>query len=188
MKYRDLLKQKKWSNHKRRRSLDTMVDQKLWFLKSDVRWIFFVNQWIRSGKRYVVDRVLKKSQQFLRSEYFMSPWLVYRSSLWSSRLLLDVKTKKFGRKQIVFPVVVRGTTVYSRPMLYLKKLMNSQKLSGLFWVNWNTCVLSSSLGQGPLFAMIENKYIQLAKLQNIWVKKSEFLDLGKGEWVNRFVM
>ena len=188
MKYRDLFKKKKWSNFKRSVRVSGIMNQKLGFLNRDVRWSYFLNQWIRSGKRYVVNRLLKKSQEFIRSEYGLSAWLVYRSSLWGSRLLLDVKTKKFGRKQIFFLIVVRGTTVYSRPMLYLRKLMNLQRLPGLFWMKWNTCVVSTSLGHGPIFSMIENKYIQLAKLQNIWVKKSKFVDIGKSEWGNRLVI
>jgi hypothetical protein len=186
MKYRDLLKQKVWSNHKRKKLSDSVMNKKLWFLKGDIRWSFFLNQWIRSGKRYVMNRVVKKSQEVIRTEYLCSPWLIYRSALWGSRLLLDIKTKKFGRKQVSFPVVVRGTTVFSRPMLYFRKLFNSQKLQGLFWSRWNNCVVSSSLGHGPLFATLENKYIQLAKLQNIWVKRSDFVDYGKGEWTDRF--
>lgn len=185
MKYRDLLKLKKWQSFKRSTKVNTLLDNKLLFLNRDVRWTFFLNQWVRSGKRYIMNRVLTNSQRFLRSEYKMSPWLIYRSSLWSSRILLDVKIKKFGRKQMFFPIVVKGTTVYTRPMLYLRKLINTQKIPGLFWMKWSSCVISTSLGHGPIFSIIENKYRQLAKLQNIMVKPSKLQDLGKAEWVNR---
>jgi hypothetical protein len=150
--------------------------------------MFFVNQWIQSGKRYVIDRVIKKSKKYIRSEHLCSAWLMYRSAVWGSRMLLDMKTKKFGRKQYNYPVVIKGATVYSKPMLYLRKLINNQSTSGYFWLKWNNGVLSTSIGTGPLQTTLENKYIQLAKLQNLWSKKMDIVDEGKQEWTNRLII
>lgn len=181
MKYRDILKQRRSANFHKTTDLNTIWAQKLSFYQNDIRWTFLCNQWIRSGKKYVMNQVLRKSQRFLRTEYLLSPWATYRSSLWGSRLFLDIKTKNFGRKQMFFPMVVRGNTSYTRPMLYMRKQMNSQTLPGMFWMKWTQVILSTSLGKGPMFSSIENKYIQLAKLQNLWDKK-EAVSLGKLEW------
>ena len=183
MKYRDILKKRKSDTFKKIKGIHSVWRQKLHFLNNDIRWMFLCNQWIRSGKKYVMHQVLKKAQRFIRSEYTLAAWTCFRSSLWGTRLFVDLKTKNFGRKQMSYPLVVRGNTSYTRPMLYLRQQMNSQTLPGYFWLKWTKSIVSTSLGNGPIYATIENKYIQLAKLQNIWSDKKEKSEgVSKLEW------
>lgn len=151
---------------------------------SKVHWMstdpfvnLFVCQLMKKGKKYKSFSVLSKVFRLIKKWTSLPPLLVFKSALLNMRLFLDVRVKKSGRMETVIPMVLNHKQSILRPMKYLiRTALNTPSLSGNTGVSGQLAlaILNIFLGVGPVHSYIYNKYVKIAKSQNLL--SSEFVE------------